>query len=385
MSSATLVLGHPYASPYHNGSAVDVAVIVDAFSRLGGHSITAVLAVFVIVIPLYLAANEAFAIRRGERPGSFILATMRDVCGVVPLAPPPRQAPGPNEADDDDAALERHRNRWRLGAARRAATTSPSASPELPPGHHGVRHLAVIMDGNRRYGKERLGSGLRGHEAGGNTLRAFIGWCADRDIDMLTVYAFSTENWKRPALEVSVLMGLFRRFFEKIRREAREEGIRIRFLVSDPAPLPPDVLALMRAVELETQGYNRLVVNVCVSYGSRMAVTNAAKRLHQSGVEPSDDTIRRELARSLCDERPAPLSLSDCEVRMESGRVLDLAADPDALLRSSKEQRLSNFQMLELSYAELFFVDELWPQVSEATVDSMLDTFAHGRSRRFGK
>ncbi len=158
--------------------------------------------------------------------------------------------------------------------------------------------------------------------------------------------------------------------------------------MSDPGPLPPDVLATMQAVEQETAPHNRMVVNVCVSYGARASVVGAMQRLFRAGGDTpaalTADALRRELSRSLCDARAAPLRAQDCAVAMDSGRVLDLACDPDVLLRTSREQRLSNFLLLELAYTELFFVDELWPGVSEATLDGLLDAFAHGRQRRFG-
>jgi undecaprenyl diphosphate synthase len=361
-----VITGHPMASPYHNGSAVDVAILIDVFSQLG-----ALFCAAMLVLAIYLITRELHIIRHGAK-GSVFWRLLRDVA-----------TPRVNEATQADNASPRSPlrdpARWRTRGRPRPVSKEASTVS------HGVKHLAVIMDGNRRYGKQVLGSSLLGHEAGGNALMRFIKWCAEREIPMLTVYAFSTENWNRSPLEISMLMGLFRSFFNKIRAEARENGIRIRYLVSDTEKLPKDVLELMREVECETAGYNRIVVNVCVSYSGRRSLVRATERLFAARAEPTDDALRRELCRSLVDHRPVPLTAADCAVALEDGTTLDLAVDPDALLRTSREQRISNFMLYELAYTEMFFVDELWPAVSEATIDAVLDTFAEKRDRRFGR
>jgi undecaprenyl diphosphate synthase len=389
--------GHPFASPYHNGSGIDVAVLVSAFSQLGFHCVTVVMCALYVVIPAYLVALEAQSIRRGNPVGHAFLALLSEVShfALAPLQQPQRvehaTSPPPPPPPQHGTTLDP--DRWRIHRRNDAAARTPGERKEralTPPlltktAAHGVKHLAVIMDGNRRYGKEKLGSSLRGHEAGGTALLRFIVWCSDRGIPLLTVYAFSTENWNRSAVEIAVLMGLFRSFFERIRSEARQNGIRIRYLVSDAARLPVDIVDLMRAVERETAANNRIVVNVCVSYSGRCSLVRATERLHDAGARPTDDNIRRELTRSLIDDRPCPLREADCAVPMEDGSCLDLAADPDALLRTSREQRVSNFMLYELAYTEMFFVDELWPDVKEATIDAVLDTFADARQRRFGR
>ena len=159
-------------------------------------------------------------------------------------------------------------------------TTMDDATTATSMPHHGVHHIAVVMDGNRRYGKKHFNNSLLGHSAGADQLIRFIRWCLRaQHIKILTVYAFSTENWKRSDTELAALMSLFISHFQKIRAEAATLGLRVRFLTTNPTLLPTDVLEQMACVEWETRRNANIILNVCVSYGSRSALTCATNRL----------------------------------------------------------------------------------------------------------
>jgi undecaprenyl diphosphate synthase len=308
---------------------------------------------------------------------------------------------------------------------------SPSYPYDEP---HGLRHLAVIMDGNRRYGKllakqtteaasvgdvnttahrsddvqptdnndrhKNYGgtdvlrimatSPLNGHRAGGEKLMEVIDLCVKHHIEMLTVYAFSTENWSRSQEEINVLMYLFEHFFQRIRHSARTSGIFIRFVSTEPQLLPPNILRLMETVEEETRAIQprRIVVNVCVSYGGRSEIVRACQRLVRmdaSQTEPSmrsqegcitENALQREMLRSVTQSR---FELEDKNVLEAHGGV-----EPQVLLRTSGEARISNFLMFETAYSELVFVEKSWPEVNEGDIVAVIEEYCH-RQRRFGK
>jgi len=229
-----------------------------------------------------------------------------------------------------------------------------------------VKHLAVIMDGNRRYGQAKYGSATKGHWDGGKTLSNFIDWCLEADIEVLTVYAFSTENWNRSAEEIKVLMAIFEHYFTHIQQTAAEKGVRVTFLSSDPTPLPDHIAGLMRAIEEATAAGSRLRLNVCLSYGGRGEIVAACRRIAEevaAGDLAPEDVDATTLERHL----------------LTAGQP-----DPDLVLRTSGECRLSNFLLYQLAYAELAFVDKPWPAVTRDDLHSVLRQYA-GRTRRYGK
>lgn len=250
------------------------------------------------------------------------------------------------------------------------------------------KHVAVIMDGNRRYGKQHLGSSLRGHRAGGEKLREFVRWCRGAGVEMLTVYAFSTENWSRPQQEVDLLMELFSDFFEQMLLDAEEIGIRIRFIASEPERLPEKVRSLMERVETETRRHvgNSICVNVCASYGSRSAILRAAQEEVSSTVHQQQDHQQRLDERSFMRR----LAVSHLERQQDGGKLFcerdgDLWAAPDVLIRTSGEMRLSNFLLMEMAYAEMFFWNVTWPEVTKEMLVNCLNDFSKSRQRRMGK
>ncbi|RNF06538.1 cis-prenyltransferase [Trypanosoma rangeli] len=285
--------------------------------------------------------------------------------------------------------------------------------------NHGVRHLAVIMDGNRRFGRRTSmndvpvdalttlcdcildGTGppkpinewrtalvsllrytaLDGHRRGGEKLIEFIDDCLEFNIQMLTVYAFSTENWERTSLEVNVLMALFYFFFERIQDSARRKGIFIRFISPVFDKISPRLRELMRRVEEESRRHHprRIVVNVCVSYSGREEVLWTCNRLLQrvnKSVPITNSEFMSHMLRSITQEWH---EVEDATVLADRG-----GAEPQVLLRTSGEQRLSNFLLYECAYTEFVFIDKTWPEVDREDLIQLLLDYSR-RGRRHGK
>ncbi|BCA30382.1 MULTISPECIES: polyprenyl diphosphate synthase [Pseudomonadaceae] len=232
-------------------------------------------------------------------------------------------------------------------------------SPAVP------RHVAIIMDGNNRWAKKRLLPGVAGHKAGVDAVRAVIEVCADAGVDVLTLFAFSSENWQRPADEVSALMELF---LGALRREARrlnDNGIRLR-IIGDRSRFHPELQAAMREAELLTAGHNRFTLQIAANYGGQWDITQAAQRL-----------AREVQAGHLQVDEITPGLMQNC---LATG---DLPL-PDLCIRTGGEHRISNFLLWQLAYAELYFSDLFWPDFKHDAMRKALADFAT-RQRRFGK
>lgn len=232
-------------------------------------------------------------------------------------------------------------------------------SPAVP------RHVAIIMDGNNRWAKKRLLPGVAGHKAGVDAVRAVIEVCADAGVDVLTLFAFSSENWQRPADEVSALMELF---LGALRREARrlnDNGIRLR-IIGDRSRFHPELQAAIREAELLTAGHNRFTLQIAANYGGQWDITQAAQRL-----------AREVQAGHLQVDEITPGLLQNC---LATG---DLPL-PDLCIRTGGEHRISNFLLWQLAYAELYFSDLFWPDFKHDAMRKALADFAT-RQRRFGK
>ena len=227
-----------------------------------------------------------------------------------------------------------------------------------------ARNVAIIMDGNGRWAQRRGLPRTVGHHRGVDRAREIIRVAPDLGVETLTLYAFSTENWRRPAYEVSVLMTLFRRY---IRREAAEldlEGVRVRF-IGRREGLPRDLQRLMAELEERTGGNTRLKLQLALNYGSRHELTEGV----------------RALAGEVAAGRLAPEAIDEAAI---SGALQTAGVpDPDLLIRTSGEFRISNFLLWQIAYAELAFVDECWPDFDGALFARILDSYA-GRERRFG-
>lgn len=232
-------------------------------------------------------------------------------------------------------------------------------SPAVP------RHVAIIMDGNNRWAKKRLLPGVAGHKAGVDAVRAVIEVCADAGVDVLTLFAFSSENWQRPADEVSALMELF---LGALRREARrlnDNGIRLR-IIGDRSRFHPELQGAMREAELLTAGHNRFTLQIAANYGGQWDITQAAQRL-----------AREVQAGHLQVDEITPGLLQNC---LATG---DLPL-PDLCIRTGGEHRISNFLLWQLAYAELYFSDLFWPDFKHDAMRKALADFST-RQRRFGK
>jgi len=226
------------------------------------------------------------------------------------------------------------------------------------------RHVAVIMDGNGRWAQRRHLPRTAGHRAGIKAVRATIEHSVRRGVGALTLFAFSSENWRRPADEVDVLMKLFLEVLGREVEELHEQGVRLRF-IGDRSTLGPRAVEGMLAAESRTAGNARLQLNIAVSYGGRWDLVEAARRI-------AVEAQRGELDPASLDEAAvgARLALHECP-------------DPDLFIRTGGEHRVSNFLLWNLAYTELYFCDTLWPDFGEADYDAAIECFAR-RERRFG-
>jgi undecaprenyl diphosphate synthase len=232
------------------------------------------------------------------------------------------------------------------------ATASVHASVGVP------RHIAVVMDGNGRWAKRRLLPRIAGHRQGVESLRRCIRACAARGVQVLTVFAFSSENWSRPEDEVSGLMDLLGKALAREVPELQRGGVRLCF-VGDRQPLSERLRHDLAQAETATAGNTRLVLNVCLNYGGRWDIVQAATRLAEAGQPITESALAGAMA-------------------------LAHVPDPDLLIRTGGEQRISNFLLWQCAYSELYFSDRLWPDFDEAALDEALAAFA-ARERRFGQ
>ncbi|MCP1641891.1 undecaprenyl diphosphate synthase [Pseudomonas citronellolis] len=227
------------------------------------------------------------------------------------------------------------------------------------------RHVAIIMDGNNRWAKKRLLPGVAGHKAGVSAVRAVVKTCAEAGVEVLTLFAFSSENWQRPVDEVGALMELFLMALRREVRKLDENGIRLR-IIGDRSRFHPELQAAMREAENLTAGNKGLLLQVAANYGGQWDITQAAQRLArevQAGYLVPDD-ITPELIQGCLTTGDQPL--------------------PDLCIRTGGEHRISNFLLWQLAYAELYFSDLYWPDFKSAAMREALADYAT-RQRRFGK
>jgi len=226
------------------------------------------------------------------------------------------------------------------------------------------RHVAVIMDGNGRWAAQRSLPRHAGHRAGVKAVRATVEGCARRGVDALTLFAFSSENWSRPADEVAKLMLMFVEAIDREVDDLCKNGIRLRF-IGDETRLKPKLIARMRAAETQTAAGGRMTLNVAIAYGGRWDIVTAARTL-----------VRR------CVAGEFPSDAID-EAAIRSALQLGDGPDPDLFIRTGGEHRISNFLLWNLAYTELYFCDVLWPDFGD---DQLERAFRHygSRQRRFG-
>lgn len=232
--------------------------------------------------------------------------------------------------------------------------SSATPDPVVP------RHVAIVMDGNGRWAKRRFLPRVFGHKAGVDTLVKTVLACADRGIEHLTVFAFSSENWKRPTEEVSFLMGLVLVAVEKYLAKLASNGVRIR-MIGDRGQLTDRLRQACDRAESATRDNTRITLWVAFAYGGRWDVVQACQQAMRDGIDPAhldEATLGRYMA------------FGD-------------APDPDLLIRTGGELRISNFLLWQLAYSELVFSDCLWPDFGETDLDAAISAFA-ARDRRFG-
>ena len=229
---------------------------------------------------------------------------------------------------------------------------------------HLPRHVAIIMDGNGRWAKKRGLPRTAGHAAGAENFRTIATYCKDIGLEYLTVYAFSTENWKRPAEEVSAIMGLLKKYLLEAISRMERDRVKMRFF-GDLSPLAPELQALCRRTEEISTHYEGCQVNICLNYGGRDEILRAAR------------AFARDCARG--EKLPEELT----EVAFDGYLFSAGVPDPDLVIRPSGEIRISNFLLWQSAYAEFYFTDVLWPDFTKEELHKALAAY-QGRSRRFG-
>jgi undecaprenyl diphosphate synthase len=227
--------------------------------------------------------------------------------------------------------------------------SSPSGVPH---------HIAIVMDGNGRWASKRFLPRIAGHKQGMDALRNCVKACAARGVAVLTVFAFSSENWNRPADEVSGLMDLLVMALSREVPQLKSDGVRLLF-VGERAGLSERVRAGLAQAEAATAANVRLILNVCFNYGGRWDIAQAAAKLAARGEPVTESALGAAMA-------------------------LAHVPDPDLIIRTGGEQRLSNFLLWQAAYSELFFSDRLWPEFDDAALDEAIAAYSQ-RERRFGR
>jgi undecaprenyl diphosphate synthase len=230
--------------------------------------------------------------------------------------------------------------------------------------NQGPNHVAIIMDGNGRWAAQRSRPRLFGHHAGARRIREIVRTCPDIGVKYLTIFAFSTENWKRTQNEVAGLMSLFRRYIQREATALFKEGVRVRF-IGDRIKLDEKLVSLMDELELMTAGNSKVHLTVALNYGGRDEVARATKRLAREvkagRVDP--ETVDAETLAHYLDTYFLP--------------------DPDLVIRTSGEARISNFLLWQSAYAEYEFIDTLWPDFTKVIFSDIVAKYSQ-RERRFG-
>ena len=240
-------------------------------------------------------------------------------------------------------------------------TAVPSATADAPL----PQHIAIIMDGNNRWAKEHRAPRLKGHHAGAESLRTLLESCRERPfIRYITLYAFSTENWKRSADEVSDLMNLLRHYVKREANTLHDQGVRMQF-IGQREDLPDDIRTNLEAVETLTKTNNNLLLTVALSYGARQEITHAMRRI-------AEKITRGALIADAIDETTIAAHLYTASL-----------PDPDLLIRTGGDERLSNFLLWQSAYTELYFTETLWPDFTPEHLDEAIRAYQK-RERRFG-
>ena len=224
------------------------------------------------------------------------------------------------------------------------------------------RHIAIIMDGNGRWAKQRGLPRKMGHAAGSETFRRIATYCKNLGVEYLTVYAFSTENWKRSQDEVQAIMALFEKYLHEAIDEMEQDHIRLKIL-GELGPISPKLRALIARTDEISTHYQGFQANICINYGGRDEILHAVRRYAEAYKAGTAPELTEDVFSSYLYSAGIP--------------------DPDLIIRTSGEQRLSNFLPWQGAYSELYFTDVLWPDFTERDMDAALAEFQR-RDRRFG-
>ncbi len=235
-------------------------------------------------------------------------------------------------------------------------TSTYAADKNLMP-----QHIAIVMDGNGRWAKKRFLPRVAGHVRGVEAIRRTIEGCIVRNIPYLTVFAFSSENWKRPGEEVNFLMNLFLSSLEKETGKLHANDIRLK-VVGDLSRFDAPLQKAIAAAEEKTSDNSKLTLTVCANYGGRWDILQAARRMSGEGLDVNDMT----------------------QERLSSFLALSYAPDPDLFIRTGGETRISNFLLWQLAYSELYFTETFWPDFDDGELEKAIMSF-QSRERRFGK
>ena len=225
------------------------------------------------------------------------------------------------------------------------------------------RHIAIILDGNGRWAKKRFLPRFMGHQKGVKNVKKMVAYCANLGVESLTLFAFSTENWRRPPEEVSQLMQLFLSALQREVKKLNENNVRLK-IIGDRQGFSDKIVAHIEQAEAETADNTGLMLNIAANYGGRWDIVQAVKKWQQANPEISvADLTEADLSQYVClAEQP----------------------EPDLLIRTGGEQRISNFLIWQGAYTELYFTDTLWPDFDETAMDKAIESFGQ-RERRFGR
>jgi undecaprenyl diphosphate synthase len=238
-----------------------------------------------------------------------------------------------------------------------------SSTVDIPPHGDVPRHVAIIMDGNGRWAKQRRLPRIAGHKRGVEAVRATVKACAERGVGFLTLFAFSSENWRRPPDEVALLMQLFIAALENEVQKLHRNGIRLR-VIGERGRFDPKIQALIAEGERLTQGNTGLTLTIAANYGGRWDMLQALSRLAR--------------------ENPGAVAAGVTEQQLAPYLSMSYAPEPDLFIRTGGEQRVSNFLLWQLAYTELYFTETLWPDFDGAALETAFVSY-RVRERRFGR
>ncbi len=237
-----------------------------------------------------------------------------------------------------------------------------SSTRDIPEVSPVPRHIAIIMDGNGRWARKRFMPRVAGHARGLESVRAVVKACVERGVEYLTLFAFSSENWRRPQDEVSFLMQLFMKALRKEVTRLDHNEIRLR-VVGDMTRFDPELVRIIRESEEKTAGNAKLTLCIAANYGGRWDIANAVSQLMRKHPERRDGFSEEEISDTLS---------------------MSFAPEPDLFIRTGGEKRISNFLLWQLAYTEFYFTDALWPDFDASALDQAIESY-RSRERRFGR